>query len=361
MITNAQRNVDGGSSPQTGSPIAANKAARRLSRTTVSAAAVLTATCLLVGFFNLIKGHPAGSYTPALQPPFIVGLNMGNPHADLTVFSAATGRPLTTVQPPRGMFFRDTAATSDDRTFIIAAESATNQCDTWLYELRLTAQGDLGALTPFAIPEVRGLILSSNDLSASADGRLIAYSAELCTDNHRGVIGVANAVTGQIRTSPLNSHSASNLSLSPDGQVIGFINTVIYGGDGSIRLLRADAVGRQATVRVPIILPAGDRIDVNGTIAMSPDDATMLTCSEGPTTAVLAAYNAQTGTLIHVIHTWTHVLAAPCEVAYTSSGQYVLVYNLDVAGTFTKVDVSTGQVIAFAKSRKYPDVLSVSW
>jgi WD40 repeat protein len=332
--------------------------------------AVLAAACrrrrpgaargALFGFFNLIKGHPAGSYTPGLQPPFIVGLNMGNRRADLTVISATTGRPLTTVQPPRDMFFRDTAATSDGRTFIIAAESATKACDTWLYELRLTAQGD-AALTPFAIPKVSGLILSSNDLSVSADGRLIAYSAELCTDNHRGVIGLANAVTGQIRTSPLNSHSAYSVSLSPDGQVIGFVDTVIYGGDGSIRLLRADAMGRQAAVRIPVTLPAGDRIDVNGTIAMSPDGATMLTCAEGPTTAVLAAYNAQTGTLIARIHTWSHVLVAPCEMAYSPSGKYVLVYDLDVAGTFTKIDVATGQIIAFANARKYPNVISVSW
>lgn len=360
MISNGQRNVDGGNSPQTGSPRTANKAASRPSRTTVSTAAVLAAACLLVGLFNLIKRN-AGSDTPALQPPFIVGLNMGSPRADLTVISAATGRPLTTVRPPRGMFFRDTAATSDGRTFIIAAESAAKKCDTWFYELRLTAQGDVGALTPFAIPEVKGRILSSNDLSVSADGHLMAYSAELCTNKHRGVIGMANAVTGQIRTSPLNSESAWSLSLSPDGRVIGFVNTVIYGGDGSIRLLRAGAMGRLAAVRVPVILPAGDRIDVNGTIAMSPDGATMLTCSEGPTTAVLAAYNAQTGTLIGVIHTWSHVLAAPCELAYAPSGQYVLVYNLDVAGTFTKIDVATGQVIAFAKARKYPGVLSASW
>ena len=361
MIINEQRDADGGNSPRTGSPRAADKAASRLTRTTVITTAVLAAACLLAGFFNLIKGHPADSYTHARQPPFIVGLNMRNPHADLTVFSAATGRPLATLQPPRGMFFRDTAATSDGRTFIIAAESAAKKCDTWFYNLRLTAQGDVGALTPFAVPKVSGLILSSNDLSVSADGRLIAYSAELCTDNHSGVIGMANAVTGQIRTAPLNSHSASNLSLSSDGRVIGFVNTVIYGGDGSIRLLRADAMGRQAAFRVPVVLPARDRVDVDGTIAMSPDGSTMLTCSEGPTTAELAAYNAQTGTLIAVIHTWSHVLAAPCELAYAPSAQYVLVYNLDVAGTFTKIDVATGQVIAFAKTRKYPGVLSVSW
>jgi hypothetical protein len=361
MITNRQRNVGRGNGPQTGSPRAADKAASRPSWTTVGTLAILAAACLLVGFFHLIKGHPASSYPPAPQPPFIVGLNMGNPRADLTVFNAATGRPLTTVQPPRGMVFRDTAATSDGRTFIVAAESATKSCDTWLYKLRLTAHGDARALTPFEIPKVSGLILSSDDLSAGADGRLIAYSAALCTDKHRGVIGVANAVTGKIRTSPLNSQSAWSLSSSSNGRVIGFVNTVIYGGDGSIRLLRADAISRQTAARVPVMLPAGYRIDVNGTIAMSPSGAAMLTCAEGPKTAVLAAYNARTGKLLSVIHSWSHVVAAPCELAYAPSGQYVLVYNIDLAGTFTKVNVSTGQVIAFAKARKYPDVLSVSW
>jgi WD40 repeat protein len=259
------------------------------------------------------------------------------------------------------MVFRDTAATSDGRTFIIAAESVTKTCDTWLYELRLTAQGDVGALTPFKVPKIEGLILSSNDLSVSADGRLIAYSVALCTDKHRGVIGEANAATGQIRTSPLNSQSAWSLSLSSDGRVIGFVNSVIYGGDGSIRLLRTDAMGRLTAVRVPVILPAGYRIDVNGTIAMSPSGAVLLTCSEGPKAAVLAAYNARTGILLGVIHTWPHVVAAPCELAYAPSGQYVLVYNLDLAGAFTKINVSTGEVVAFTKARKYPGVLSVSW
>lgn len=92
-----------------------------------------------------------------------------------------------------------------------------------------------------------------------------------------------------------------------------------------------------------------------------PNGGTLLTCSEGPKTAVLAAYNARTGKLLSVIHNWPHVVAAPCELVYVPSGQYALVYNIDLAGTFTKINVSTGQVIAFAEARKYPGVLSVSW
>jgi len=357
MIISGRRNTGDGNGPLTVSPTAVNKAPRR--RTwTVSTVTSLAAACLLIGIVTLIKGH---SHTPAPQPPFIVGLHTTPNRADLTVVSTATGEPLTRVQPPKGMYFRDTAATSDGRTFIIAAESASNSCDTWLYKLRLTAQGAVSTLTPYKIPKLSGLILSSNDLSVSADGRRIAYSASLCTDKESGVIAVANAATGQVRTSPLNSQSAWSVSSSSDGRVIGFVNTVVYGGDGSIRLLRADAAGRLTAVRIPVVMPSGYSVDVNGSIAMSPDGATLLTCAEGQKTAVLAAYNARTGKLLRVVHTWPNVTAAPCDLAYSSSGQYVLVYDIDTAGTITKINVSTGQVITFAKPKKYPAVLGVSW
>jgi hypothetical protein len=359
MIT-GQRNRDAGDPLPTGAPRSPKKSSSRPAWA-IGTMLVFVAVCLLFGYFNLINGHTADSPAALARPSFIVGVDIGNPRADLTVISAATGRTLATVQPPKGLFFHDTAATSDSRTFLVAAESATNPCETWLYELRLTQQGNAATLSPFEIPRISGQILASDDLSISADGHMMTYSAELCNAKRTGVIGVADAVSDKIRTLGLSSESAWSLSVSSDGRVIGFVNSVVYGGNGTVSLLAAAAPGALSARRVPVILPTGYRIDVNGSIAMSPDGTVLLACSEAGDKAMLAAYSARTGELLAVIHRWSHVMVAPCEIAFTPSGQYAIIYNLFLSGALTEINISTGQISTVGKGAKYPGVLGVSW
>ena len=114
-------------------------------------------------------------------------------------------------------------------------------CSTWLYRLQLTAQGHEAALTPLKVPKVNGLIPPVNGLSAGADGNTVAYSASPCSQGQDGLVGVISLRTGRVRTWRLNATSARSVSLSPDGRTLAFVDTVVYGGDGTVRTMPADA------------------------------------------------------------------------------------------------------------------------
>ena len=142
---------------------------------------------------------------------------------------------------PGGFFDRATAATADGRAFIVAAEMSQGGCSTWLYRLQLTAQGHEAALTPLKVPKVNGLIPPVNGLSAGADGNTVAYSASPCSQGQDGLVGVISLRTGRVRTWRLNATSAWSVSLSPDGRTLAFVDSVVYGGDGTVRTMPADA------------------------------------------------------------------------------------------------------------------------
>jgi hypothetical protein len=319
-----------------------------------------------------------GPYSAAAPPPFLLDLNFDDPGSGLSVLSASTGRLIATLAPPRtGLFYRDTAATSDGRTFIVAAESRTGGCDTWLYRLRLTPQGHEAALTPLQVPEISGQILPTNDLSVSADGHMVAYSATPCTggqvstsngmvtpNGHHpsGVVGVINLLTRQVSVWHLKSESAWSLTLSSNGQMLGFVNTVIYGGDGTVRSLPTNAPLGSITQRAHVVLPAGRNVDVNGSVAMNPNGTVMLACSETSHTATLAAYDVASGRLLGVVHAWRHVNVAPCEVSVTPSGRYLFVYNLSFTGIGARIDLATGQLTDLVNSSGHQmQPLGVSW
>lgn len=319
-----------------------------------------------------------GPYTAAAPPPFLVALNLNIPRPGVSVLSATTGRPIATLAPPqKGLSYRDTAATADSRTFIVAAESQSGECGTWLYRLRLTAQGHEEALTPLKVPEISGLILPTNDLSVSANGRMVAYSATPCTggpvttsngmvaqNGHHpsGVVGVIDLLTKQVRIWHLKSESAFSLTLSRNGQMLAFVNTVVYGGDGTVRSLPTSAPPGSITPRSHIVLPAGLNVDVNGSVAMNPDGTIMLACSEKSHSATLAAYDVISGRLLSIVHVWHHVDIAPCQVSVAPSGRYVLVYNLSLTGIGTRIDLATGQLTELVGvSGHQPPPLGVSW
>jgi hypothetical protein len=363
---------------------------RRLKTWLAAASAVMVFGIALIVWLAVTPGQPGtgpakppdrasfGPYAAAAPPPFLLDLNADGPGSDLSVLSASTGRLIVTLAPPRtGLFYRDTAATSDGRTFIVAAEARTGGCDTWLYRLRLTAQGREAALTPLPVPEISGQILPTNDLSVSADGRTVAYSATPCTggpvstangmvtpNGHHpsGAVGVINLLTGKVSVWHLTSESAWSLSLSANGQMLGFVNTVIYGGDGTVRSLPANAPPGSIAQRAHLVLRAGLNVDVNGSVAMNPNGRVMLACSETSHTATLAAYDVASGRLLGVLHAWRHVNVAPCEVSVTPSGRYVLVYNLSFTGIGTRIDLATGRLTDLVSSPGHQSQpLGVSW
>jgi hypothetical protein len=307
-----------------------------------------------------------GPFTRSGYPPFVLDLNSASRAPGLSVLSAANGRLITELPPPNGFFYRDTAATADARTFVVAAEALDGACETWLYRLRLTPQGHEAALTPLKVPRISGQILPTSGLSVSADGRLVAYSATPCSgraDNsiqQRGVIGIINLDTRKTRTWRLSSASAWSLSLSPDGRLLTYVSSIVYGGDGTVRSLTVSTPPGPVTERTHVVLPAELGMDVNGSIAVNYHDAIILACSEQSHIATLAAYDVASGRRLGVVYAWHHVDVAPCEISLTPSGRFVLVYNLNLHGVATRIDLKSGTMTELAfRSTSQP--LGVSW
>jgi hypothetical protein len=346
---------------------------RKLKAWLVAASAVTVLGAALVAWLAALPGQQGmdsahfGPYSSAAPPPFLVDLNLDSLDTGLRVLSANTGRFIAALPPPqKGFFYQDTAATSDSRTFIVAAEARTGACNTWLYRLRLTAQGHEATLRPLSVPKISGRILPTNDLSVSADGRMVAYSATPCAGGPghypSGVVGVINLLTKQITVWRLKPESVFSLTLSPNGQMLGFVDTVIYGGDGTVRSLPTSAAPGAIARSTHMILPARDHVDVNGSVAMNPDGTVMLACSETSHTATLAAYDVTSGRRLGIVHTWRQVDVAPCEVSVTPSGRYALVYNLSLTGVGTRIDLATGQATDLdGSSGQQSQPLGVSW
>jgi hypothetical protein len=299
------------------------------------------------------------SSPPAERPPFLVGLDRAS--AGLAVVNAASGRLITALTPPDGFSYRDTAATADGRTFIVAAERPQGGCSTWLYRLRLTAQGHEAALTPLKVPKISGVILPTNGLSASADGNTVAYSASPCSQGQDGLVGMINLDTGRVRTWRLNATSAWSVSLSSDGRTLAFVDTVVYGGDGTVRTMPADAPPGPVTRVAHPLLPAGLGVDVNGSIALSANGTVMLACSENSHDAMLAAYNVATGHRLGTIFVRRNVDVAPCDIAATTSGRYFLLYDIGFDGIGTQIDLATRKVTELAGSPGRQPPLGLSW
>jgi hypothetical protein len=324
------------------------------------AAAAVAAVALGAGAVLWLAAPATHRSSPAAErPPFLVGLDHAS--TGLTVVNAVSGRLITALAPPKGFFDRATAATADGRAFIVAAEMSQGGCSTWLYRLRLTAQGHEAALAPLKVPKVSGLIMPTNGLSASADGNTVAYTASPCSQGQDGLVGVISLRTGRVRTWRLNATSAWSVSLSPDGRRLAFVDTVVYGGDGTVRTMPADAPPGPVTRVAHPVLPAGLGVDVNGSIALSANGTVMLACSENSHDAVLAAYNVPTGHRLGTIYVQRNVDVAPCDIGATSSGRYVLLYDIGFGGIGRQIDLATRKVTELAGNPGHQPPLGLSW
>jgi hypothetical protein len=307
-----------------------------------------------------------GPFTTSGYPRFALDLDSSGRAPGLSVLSAASGHLIAELAPRNGFFYRATAATADARTFVVAAEALDGACETWLYRLRLTAQGHEAALTPLKVPRIAGQILPASGLSVSADGQLVAYSATPCSgpagngNKQHGVIGTINLDTGQTRTWGLSAASAWSLSLSPDGRLLTYVSSVVYGGDGTVRSLAVSTPPGPVTERTHVILRDNPGMAANGSIAVNYHDAIILACSEQSHIATLAAYDVASGRRLGVIYAWRNVVVAPCEISLTSSGRFVLVYNLNLRGVATRIDLKSGITTSLAL-RSAGQPLGVAW
>ncbi len=274
--------------------------------------------------------------------------------------SVTTGRVLAHLSPPRpGFFFAAVAATGDDRKFVLAAQGDNGPCYTWLYQLTLSASGQVAGLTPLRVPQITGT-LSSGSIAASGDGQTVAYYAYLCgaRTGDAGDIGVIHLATGQVSrwsTSPPGEQPES-LSLSGDGRLLGFTDMNLGSASPSMasRILPTDAPQGTLASRSRIVFQ-GDSPGIYPT-ALSTDGTELYGCSTAGSAGAdvtIHAYDSATGRLVRVVHTGQRVAdsGAPfCSIGRSTSGRYLL---SQVAASLARVDFTTGKVTALPATGLY--------
>ena len=337
-------------------------------------AAIAVAASLAVPQSQAGRGRPAGNPRPTSSasgptpiapdtagppPPFFIGINWGKSDIDLGVFNSSTGRLVSRLAPRDGQQFTATAATGDSRAFIVATAARTGPCQTRLYQLRLTAQGQVAGLAPLAVPQVRGDIQAPSELAASANGQVIAYAARDCGGEH-GWAGVIDLATGRVRTWPASSWGLFSMSLSPAGTLAGFVDTTAFGGNGTAQVLSTGAPPGPLEQRARTVLPASV-VTAEGTAVLSASGKAMLACAESGRNATLSAYSVATGRLLRILHSWRHVLGGPCMLSVASGSRFVLVSGLLPQDIATRIDVITGQATPVPGSPAERTAVGIAW
>jgi sugar lactone lactonase YvrE len=332
----------------------ARRARRRRLTIPVLAAAATAVVAIVVAIVPALLAHgpaqsPAASLRSGhgaplgLQAPggFFAALPPGG---QVQIRSALTGRLIAAVTPPgQGEFFSGVAATgADGRTLLLAVEHDTGApCRTRLFQLRLTASGEPGPLTPADIPAIPG-ILPNRAFAATPDGSAIAFAAYCQGSNtleidrpHTG------ASAGWVTT---RGDQIDNISLSSDGATLS-LSGYEYAGTGpgakkgtsSARLRPATAVLHASSANTSL-----DGLGIVarkiGTAALSPDGRTLYVCTHQGRLAVLAAYDVATKARRRTLATW----AGGCSFALDTAGQYALIAT--AAGGLSRLDIGTGRL-----------------
>ncbi len=281
------------------------------------------------------KAH--GAMIAASLPTYVVANN----GSGLAIIATATWKTVARVSAPSGQAFTSVAGAADDRTFLVAADlGVQSSCDTWLYRLRLGAQGQpVGGLELLA-PRMSGLPTS---VAVSANALTVAYSVVRCASGATGHIsgshpigdiGVINLATTQLKhwSFTLNEDYTSDLSLSADGGLAGFSSYLDTSAPGTVQVGRVLPASAQ-----PGTVQQRDRIVVrsaatssNGldAVALSPDGHTMYACTQSGSsstdvTQTLAAYDTATGQVTRVLHTW-RTQDPSCGITADPTGGYLL-------------------------------------
>jgi len=221
-------------------------------------------------------------------------------------------------------------------------------CATWLYRVVLSAAGR-PSLTRFAVPEVPGVLRVPTALAASANGKMVGYTTYTCGTRgyDAGHVGVINLGAGGVRTWRLNG-TLLGMSASAYGQELAFTFTGANGRP-TADILRAGAPPGPMTRRARVVLPTA-AIGA-GQVALNHTGRILLVCAQNARgeprqtarlAARLAAYNAATGHITGVLHSWRSGYG-PCSIGAVPAGGYLLVTGFQL-NDIARIDLITGQV-----------------
>lgn len=360
------------------SPGARRPHARRVQLAAPLAAAAAIAVIVVtaaVAVPRIWPGRTAGGGAVA-QPGYVAAVVQGRDGSTaLEVISTATGQVLGRIVAPRpSLHFISVAALGSDRRFVAEAGATNNHknargCGAWLYQFRLTAQGQPSALTPLDVPEVAGWPVPMA-LAASADGNTVAYTTARCTedpdpgDRAVGHVGVISLRSATVRTWGFKFPAGpTSLSLSADGRLLSFVSDPSDGGHaGSMEFNSAWVLPTSSapgplqqhyrrvvrTPKEPALLDAA---------ALSRSGKMMLTAVEASPkplqwVVTVSAYETATGRLIRVQRVLRYhggVFDGNFELSPSTSGRYLLVTPYHNA--IYRLDLATGRYSAVPRTK----------
>jgi hypothetical protein len=281
------------------------------------------------------QGH--GGQAAAALPEFTMSAN----GSDLQVIRTATGQVAGQVAAPAGQSFGYVAGTADDRTFLVAADlNPQTSCETFLYQVRLSASGQPSAPARFAGPGMAGVLPTA--VALSADGGTAAVSTVRCAGEAAGQIGGAQVIGGIYLIGMATGHVTRqwaynladdythDLSLSADGSKVAFsmiLNDSLVTG---VRVLAAGVPSGMvdSASRVVLNQPRARYAGIDAA-QISPDGGTLYACTTAGSawtqeTTTLAAYSATTGQRTRVLRSWPPSAALSCALTMDPAGRYLL-------------------------------------
>jgi hypothetical protein len=331
----------------------------------VAAAAAVTAIAVAAAVVTpgLLSGSPGGAPAQTAgglsgAPPFFAGIvseASGHPHLGkrigktilrrcrgctfvnvVKIFSSATGTPAGAIKSPASQTFESLSRLGDDQTFV-AASYDRSACVTHLWKFTIDAAGKPSALTPLSVPQLSG---SPEELTSSADGKVLAFSLSGCQPNDLQ-IGVIHLTTGQV-THWHNPGIGASVSLTADGSVLGFAFGPLQGDSpyrawtvpadapaGDLLSLAHQVPGLGANAERAVLSPSGEQLYVE---AQSQP--------KGPVT--LSLLTTSTGALVRQVAQLSpggKDLNFPA-LALDAAGQHLLSYGY---GGVEAIDLSSGQ------------------
>ena len=274
--------------------------------------------------------HPAAGALAAL-PTYTVLTN----GSGLEVIVTATGRVVGRLSAPAGQAFAAVAGTAGDRTFFAAADlNPQTSCQAFFYRFRLGADGRPSALTPLPVGPLPGLPTA---LAASATGSLAAYSVVGCagsTPGHIGLdqpighIGLIDLTAGRIARQwsyTLGEDYTNDLSMSADGRLLGYSNFQNDSQVGRVLAASAPPGPDQRYSAVVVRQPGATALSASGRLMYA---------MTGAHDQVLAAYDTASGQLVTVLHQWPAALQ-PGPLVADPAGRYLLVSVTGIPGRMT--------------------------
>lgn len=277
---------------------AAHRARTRTSRLVgwvvplTAAAAVIAVAATLVAVKGAPGAAPGSRSTPAASgstassssavPPYYVVLapidSKGTPVQEAVLAATSTGKRLATFKPPSGTLFSYTAASADDKTFVLlASKFPESEPPSW-YVLRLPPgtpqQARLTRLPIAPFPDS----MSALGFAVSPDGSTLAVLFQVTSSidgkpNYGLAVRTYSLTTGQVLRTWSEPGSVLYPSASPDAFSVSWLN------DGStLAFMYADGTVIEG-VRFLNTTSPGSNLLADSQPVFSPPNATHGTCN----------------------------------------------------------------------------------